>query len=628
MVGLFNRLFAWFGHRLLPIKAIEDERLANARAIEALDRRLASLADARDALSVEIEHLNGARAEDQAAFRATLDELRLALDHSRTEAFAAAAEIERLNRVRAEEQAAAWSRLHQVRVSLENSRAVASAARAALTSQAQAFAEQTADELAARRGAEAELWRKIDALKSELEAERAGRAAAARKAQEHSEAQAEAHTQAMGRLWGRLAAERSRTAAALASDETARRKFEGFRKKIASLSGKLEREIIKRADAEALAGGVRGNGAMRAVRRFRARDQLDLAATALERSVDLSSRKYDGYYLQVLVELDDNQRMQQGLRRSITRLPAVAPDSDPDYLTTLCRHAGLSCLEPSAIEMFLVKTERAARKPGPLRTARDAMRRRHQFACALNEDWKGRGTLISLGLNCMPWTLANRWGLRSPEEFCSLFTPFAYGVHKFKGVARALQTDFEDYCQPESMATVETKNGHLTAMRRDGSAIWNHNLGPYWLDDGFARLRGALSEKAANFRAACLRDDAVFIMSKAPIAYPDEPVTIIETLNEALQPFTGRANNRVLFWNEHAETAGRYKVDPWTHVLNCPYPTGGYIWYHDETADGPEALAYEAGCAQAIVDSLEDWGLMRRRGEDAAPAPVAAAAVG
>ena len=588
MVGLFNRLFAWFGYRLLPIKAIEDEQRANARAIEALDGRIASLAEDRDALAVEIERLNRARAEDQADL---------------------------------------WGRLQQVRASRDKSRAAVAAAKEALVRQAQTFADRTAADLEARRAVEVELWGRIYTLRSGLEAERRMRAKADRQAQERSEAQAGAHAQALGRLYGRLDLERSRTAAALKSEEAARRKVDGYRKKIESLTGSLEREITKRADAEALAGGIGNADPIRAARGFRARDRLDLAAITLERAVDLSVPKYDSFYLQVLVELEDNRQIQRAVRQSIARLPDVAPESEPDYLTTLCRFAGVLCLEPAVHERFLAKTEWAATKSEPLHIAREAVRRRLQFRRDVNEGWEGHGALISLGLNCMPWTLPNRWGLRSPEEFGSLFTPFSAGVHKFKGLARALATDFENYCQPDRIVSVETKNGHLTAMRTDGTAVWNHNLGPYWLGDDFARLRKTLAEKIQLFRAACRREDAVFILGKAPITYPHEPVSFIETLNEALRPFTGRTNNRLLLWNEHAETAGRHTVDPWTHVLNCPFPPGGYLWHDEETADGPEALAYEGGCAQAIVDSLQDWGLMRPRGEDAgAVAEVAVAA--
>ena len=589
MVGLFHRLLAWLGYQLLPVTALEDERLANARAIEALDRRIASLADDRDARAAEIERLTQARADDQAA---------------------------------------AWNRLHEIRVALDNNRAAAAAARDAAAKQAQTFAEQTAAALAARRSLETELWGKVDALRADLAAERRSREAAALKAQGHSEAQADAHAQALGSLWGRLDAERSRTAAAVEAGEAVRRKVDGFRKKIDSLTGKLEREIKKRADAEALAGGVGNSDPIRAARSFRARNRLDLAATTLERAVDLSVPKYDSFYLQVLIELEDNRRIQRALRQSIARLPDVASDSDPAYLMTLCRYAGVFCLEPASIEGFLAKTEWAATKSEPLHIVREAMRRRLQFSQDVDERWEGHGTLISLGLNCMPWTLPNRWGLRSPEEFGSLFTPFSAGVHKFKGLARALTTDFEDYCQPDRVMSVETKHGHLTAMRTDGTAVWNHNLGPYWLDNGFARLRETLAEKARLFRDACRQEDAVFIMGKAPISYPDEPVSFIATLNEVLQPFTGRPSNRVLLWNEHAETAGRYKVDPWTHVLNCPFPASGYLWHDEETADGPEALAYEGDCAQAIVDSLQDWGLMRPRGEDAGVVADVAVAAG
>ncbi len=160
---------------------------------------------------------------------------------------------------------------------------------------------------------------------------------------------------------------------------------------------------------------------------------------------------------------------------------------------------------------------------------------------------------------------------------------------------------------------VETKGGHLMAMSTDLNATWNHNLGPYWLKHDFRRLREAGARKADNFRRACRADDAVFLIGKAPIDYPAEPVDFIDSLNGMLEPFTGRPRNRLVLWNEYAETAGRFTVDPWTVVLNCPYPSGDYIWYDDESADSPDALAYEQSCAEGTVDRLCEWGLLRPR---------------
>ncbi len=534
VVGLFSRLFAGLGYRLLSIQAAEDERRATASAIEDLDQRLSHLA----------------------------------------------AEVERLGRARDEDQTRFSSKLRRMRANLENSRSAESAARDALASQAQSFAKRIAAETAARKDAEAE---------------REG--------------------------------ERSRAFAAREAGAKAQGKLDLARQKIALLSAGLGRDGDGATDKKTLAKGARDPAAaMRAALRFRERGRLDLAVKVLERGGELSNAGYDDFYRHQLVDLDDNPKMQRAVRRSIERLPAAAPASQSAYLTTLCQHASLASLEPSSIELLLAKTRRAAIKSGPVRTACEGLRRRLEFGQAVHDRFEGQPTLIPLGLNCMTWTLPNRWGLRSAGEFASLFTPFAYGAHKFKAVVRALQTNFEDYCQVEKLKAVETEGGHLTPMRTDGLVFWNHNLGSYWVDDDFAKFRESVAEKVDRFRTACRAPDAVFMMSKAPMDYPAAPLAFLGDLNAALERFTGRTNNRLLLWNEFAETAGRHTVDPWTHVLNCPYPSADYVWY--ETTDSAEALAYEAGCAQAVVDSLQEWGLLRPRGGAARIEPQAAVAVG
>ena len=617
VVGLLNRLFARFGFRLLLIEDLEDERRANALAIEALEQRLQGLTERHDALTQ--------RHADLTASHSSLTGRHAALEDVHSE----------LVRARADDQARFWGKLHGVRLTLDHSRAAEAGAHDMLARQAAAFAERTEAEAQARRSGELELWGRISDLRSTVEAGRRARSTADQLAREASEAQAQAHERARNDLWARLEAEQSRLAAAREAEAETRRALDQTQQELERIRGqnqwlsrRLERETARRAHAEAVAAG-KGDGisAMRAARAFRDQGRLDLAATTLSQGGDyLLSPKIDAFYLQLLCDMDDNRGLQQALRASIERLPESAASAHAAYLAMLCRQAGLACLEPASVELLLNKIQRAAIKSRPLRAFRDALRRRLEFGRSVRESLEGHASLISLGLNCMPWTLANRWGLRDAEEFSSLFTPFAYGVHKMKSVVRALQSDFEDYVPAEKLKAVETKGGHLTPMRTDGLAFWNHNLGPYWVDDGFARFREGMAVKIEGFRAACRAEDAVFMISKAPIDYPAQPLSLVEDLNQALERFTGRANNRLLFWNEYAETAGRHVVDPWTHVLNCPYPSADYVWY--DTADSAEALAYESGCAQAIVDSLRDWGLLRPRGGTAEAVAEAALAVG
>lgn len=356
----------------------------------------------------------------------------------------------------------------------------------------------------------------------------------------------------------------------------------------------------------------------------------DRALEVLLEHCDPSEPNVGVMRLKLLAELEDNRGLQSAVRAAIERLPespgALWEGADAeDYLVLLCQDAASSCLEGPWLRTLLRKTREAAGRLEKLGAAWAALSRREAFGRSVAERLCGRATLISLGLNCMPWSLVNSWGLRTAEEFESLFTPFAFGFHKLKTVRTALATDFANYCDPEKVIAVETPGGHMTPMRVDLPVVWNHNLGAYWIGERFARLRESVEFKVQNFRRACRAEDAVFLISKAPIRFPQEPISFLDDLNAQLEAFTGRPRNRLILWNEFAESPGRYDVDDITVVLNHPYPNADFIWYDHAAGAVDEALDYEQGCAEGLVECLEAWGLLRpRRAHPSDAAPLAA----
>lgn len=346
----------------------------------------------------------------------------------------------------------------------------------------------------------------------------------------------------------------------------------------------------------------------------------DLAADLLSREADLASAKADFLYLSLLIALDDNAPLQAALVRSLERLPPQALIPAP-YLKLLFRHAERCCLPDARLELVLPKGWRSAKRDpelaGVLRAAsrRLTLRRRLRSWCA------SRASLVSLGLNCMPWSVPNHWGLRRIEDFADLHGPFDHGANKLQLVMRALESDFMDYCTEEAISSVETNGGHLTPIRKDVGAVWNHHLGAYWVSDNFQHLRQTMARQAQNFREACRRDDVVFIMGKAPIDYPARPLGFLQRLNHALEGHTGHAHNRIILLNEYAQSAASRWADDWTLVVNCPYPQASYLWYEEETADTPEGMEYERGWIAQVLAGLMRWGLAERG--DAQSAPLA-----
>ncbi len=363
--------------------------------------------------------------------------------------------------------------------------------------------------------------------------------------------------------------------------------------------------------------------AINSARAFRAEGRPDLAAAVLERDADLANAKADLMYLRALVDLDDRAPLQAALIGSVDRIVDQAR-LPADYLQLLLRQTQRACLSEDWLERLLRKSWKSAKSMPEIMIAHRAASRRLLLRRRMRARATPKASLISLGLNCMPWNVPNQWGLRRAEDFVALHGPFDHGAHKLALLLSALETDFATYCAPENLTSVETQGGHVTPMRKDVMAVWNHNLGSYWIADDFLRLRQSLTARAETFRTACRRQDVVFIMGRAPIDYPARPPEFLDRLNLALQRFTGQARNRLVILDEYAQSAACEWIDEWTLVLNCPYPKSNYVWYEDETADTAEGLEYEHGWAMQVMHALIRWGLTSPG--EAFPAPVAAVA--
>jgi len=352
---------------------------------------------------------------------------------------------------------------------------------------------------------------------------------------------------------------------------------------------------------------------------------LDQAAALLAADGDIADRRVGYCYFSWMAELDEPRALQEAVRECARRLHGADRPPDPTYLSRLARQAEFASLETAFLEGLLAMSAAAPTEDEQVLRSRKGLGRRIAFRQEALPSWRGHATLISLGLNCTPWDLLNTWGFRRPDEYISLYTPFAHAVHRLGAVVNALSTDFDHYCRPDQLTAVETIAGQIAPARTDAQAIWNHQRGAYWTDNRFARLRENLARKIDAFRLACRHEDAVFIMGKAPVDFPKKPIGFLEDLNRRLEGFTGRARNRIMFWDEFADEQARLRVDDWTLVLNVRMPGAGGAWYDPDKDDG---MAFEESCATALLASLSDWGLLHPAEDVGRPAAAQAVAPG
>ncbi|MBU8539923.1 papain-like cysteine peptidase [Falsiroseomonas tokyonensis] len=359
---------------------------------------------------------------------------------------------------------------------------------------------------------------------------------------------------------------------------------------------------------------------LRQAARLREAGDLPGAVQSLA-GIDAAADPQAGYIqLRYLFELQDYAGLQQATRRQLAALGAAGlpggalPPATVQWLATLLRFAERCCLPPAEIAAALDATRPAALAAPELLLAWRAARRRQNYRDAMPTRFAGGVSLISLGTNCLPWHLPGRWGLRREEDFTALFGPFSLAGHRIPGMIAALEEDFATYCTPETLRIVTTTRGQDMAMRKDRAAHWNHNRGPYWLGQDAAPLRASMQAKAALFRAACRRPDAVFLLAGCQVEYPEEKLDFLPALDAALARFTGRGGNRILITNHtaHRPAAASLRVNASTTFAYSPFPSPDYVWHDDAVADSPAGQEFERSYMLTLIRSLLRWGVLQR----------------
>lgn len=323
--------------------------------------------------------------------------------------------------------------------------------------------------------------------------------------------------------------------------------------------------------------------------------------------------------LRLLFELQDYatlQRQVEALVEGMTRRALV--EAGGEAATELLHFAEL-CAIPAPLLERLARQIAPMEKGDPdLAVTLNAIRLRAKFRADLAAKYNGSVSLVSLGLNCLPWHLPQRWGFRRPRAFSYLMVPCSLAGHTIPGVIAALEDDFAGYCTPEKVRVVKTQRGHSMAMRTDRGAFWNHHRSPYWLKDDFAALRATMAEKAENFRQACKRPNVAFLMATCPVRYPEEPLDFLPRLQAALARHTGTDRNRILITNQ--TTPDRppelLQVDETVRFAYCAYPSKEYVWHDEAQADAKEGLAFERQYVGLLTRTLRGWKLLRAKPQD------------
>ena len=205
--------------------------------------------------------------------------------------------------------------------------------------------------------------------------------------------------------------------------------------------------------------------------------------------------------------------------------------------------------------------------------------------------------IVSLGQNCLPWIVPNRWGLRPGAVTLSPFGPFDLLGMANDVVAECLETNFSLLLEPGNLSSILHPGKIPTLLARSGNVSFFHERGPWWARNDWERVHTEYRRRIANFRAGVRSQKRLYIYCIC------SNVNINRIINGYFTHLDHH-NSRMLIINVLKENFDinltcREKIK-YAHI---PYPEN-YNWIAAAEFDSERGSLFEKQIASSIKNEL------------------------
>ncbi len=259
-------------------------------------------------------------------------------------------------------------------------------------------------------------------------------------------------------------------------------------------------------------------------------------------------------------------------------------------------------------EVFLLGTllhgrHRAAHTKWALRSVPTGLRKNYIARVKIaiqNSTWIERDakavTILSLGQNCLPWMLPNRWGLRPAATDMSPIGPFDYFPTVGDKAAEALNSNFQPFLDDDALKTFTTATKIPALMNERMQASFFHETGNWWAANDWCKLKESYNRRISNFRKHIRNGNILYIYC---VCGP----TCVESIVDSYHKMLDDKQSRLLIINVQKVPLSLEPSTKRVSLINAPYPED-YSWTQWEEFTSDRGLAFELGVVNAIKTTI------------------------
>jgi tetratricopeptide (TPR) repeat protein len=193
--------------------------------------------------------------------------------------------------------------------------------------------------------------------------------------------------------------------------------------------------------------------------------------------------------------------------------------------------------------------------------------------------------IVSLGQNCLPYILLDRWGMRLHNNNIATGGPFDVlpGIEDM--AVDMIKTDFVYLLDRELWGETKYPSGSPVLLHGRYKTQFFHEQGPWWAAKKWHRLENHYQRKIDNFRTALSRKQRVFIFCICGKCD-------IEQMVEMFISRLDSPDSRLLILNIQADPVPLLIEHPHVTNLHRPYPED-YAWNTWQSYDSDRGSSFE-----------------------------------
>lgn len=206
-------------------------------------------------------------------------------------------------------------------------------------------------------------------------------------------------------------------------------------------------------------------------------------------------------------------------------------------------------------------------------------------------------SVYSIGEDCRPWLVLNRWGLRDDPARADLMTPFTLEATKTNTVTRYLRNDGVPVT--EGLEVVPERDGNDLPVNRHMDIMFNHNRGPYWYAGHFLKLRELYFQRHMNLMASFNAGPRVYVH------YSHFAGADLNAIVDALNSRQQNANYRIAVISG-APDAPECLDDSSVAYGKVSEPAPPFTWFAPESFESERGIQYESEIASVAKAAIAD----------------------